>query len=510
MKLEINELELQNTWNLVKLPPNRTHLKERWVYKIKTDLNNNIIKYKSRWVVKGFDQILGLNYLKTFSTTCKPESYKLIFILAMSNKWKLLQYDVKNAFVHANIDANIYVKQPISLKRYYNKNSNKYKLIKNVPNFESNNRNKPELLKLYCKLNKALYELKQSPRLWYKHLLEALTKLSFEVLPYDEAIFIHNKLKIIIICHVNDFIFTRSNNNEISNIIKKLTRTIKIKYISEVHQFLRIKIKLDYKEKSIHINQNKYLNSLLKRFNKKDLNPITTPVEARVRLDKATNTTNKNNLQLYQQQVSSLIYLATKTKPDIAYAINKCAKYMSNPNLTHFKALNRIWKYLNKYPNIGTYYLCNKTFLELLRYTNANWERDINSRKSTNSFLFLINNYIISWLSILQKTVALSSCEAKYIAFKEAIKEILYLHNLVSYFNNFLNNNKTLIPKLLTDRESALKLANNPEFQKRSKHIDITYHFIRNEIANNKLSLLYVNTTVQLADGFTKALDNNK
>ena len=235
MKLEINELELQNTWNLVKLPPNRTHLKERWVYKIKTDLNNNIIKYKSRWVVKGFDQILGLNYLKTFSTTCKPESYKLIFILAMSNKWKLLQYDVKNAFVHANIDANIYVKQPISLKRYYNKNSNKYKLIKNVPNFESNNRNKPELLKLYCKLNKALYELKQSPRLWYKHLLEALTKLSFEVLPYDEAIFIHNKLKIIIICHVNDLIFTGPNNNEISNIVKELTKTIKIEYISEIY-----------------------------------------------------------------------------------------------------------------------------------------------------------------------------------------------------------------------------------------------------------------------------------
>ena len=135
---------------------------------------------------------------------------------------------------------------------------------------------------------------------------------------------------------------------------------------------------------------------------------------------------------------------------------------MSNPNLTHFKALNRIWKYPNKYPNIGTYYLCNKTFLELLRYTNANWERDINSRKSTNSFLFLINNYIISWLSILQKTVALSSCEAKYIAFKEAIKEILYLHNLVSYFNNFLNNNKTLLPKLLIGSESAVKLANNP------------------------------------------------
>ena len=103
-----------------------------------------------------------------------------------------------------------------------------------------------------------------------------------------------------------------------------------------------MEIKLDYKEQSVHINQNKYLNSLLKRFNKKDLNLVTTLVEARVRLDKATNIANKNDLQLYQQQVSSLIYLATKTRLDITYAINRHARYMSNPDLTHFKALNRI------------------------------------------------------------------------------------------------------------------------------------------------------------------------
>ena len=111
---------------------------------------------------------------------------------------------------------------------------------------------------------------------------------------------------------------------------------------------------------------------------------------------------------------------------------------------------------------------------------------------------------------MLQKTVALSSCEAEYMAFKEAIKEALYLYNLINYFNKFLNNRETPIPKLLTDSESALKLANNPEFHKRSKHINMTYYFIRNSINENKLNLLYVNTTVQLVDGFTKALDNNK
>ena len=139
---------------------------------------------------------------------------------------------------------------------------------------------------------------------------------------------------------------------------------------------------------------------------------------------------------------------------------------MSNPDLSHFRALDRIWKYLNKYPKLGTYYICNKTFLELLGYTDADWGGDISSRKSTSGFLFLVNNCIISWLSMLQKTIALSSCEAEYMAFKEAIKEVLYLYNLINYFNKFLNNKETPIPKLLTNSKLALKLANNLEFIK--------------------------------------------
>jgi len=110
----------------------------------------------------------------------------------------------------------------------------------------------------------------------------------------------------------------------------------------------------------------------------------------------------------------------------------------------------------------------------------------------------------------LQKTVALSSCEVEYMAFKEAIKEAIYLNNLITYFNKLYNNNNIRIPTLLTDSESALKLANNPEFHKRSKHIDITYHFIREAILDKKVDLIYVNTKKQLADGFTKALDNIK
>ena len=97
------------------------------------------------------------------------------------------------------------------------------------------------------------------------------------------------------------------------------------------------------------------------------------------------------------------------------------------------------------------------------------------------------------------------------MAFKEAIKELIYLNNLTSYFSKFLNiliSNK--VPLLLTNSKLALKLANNPEFHKRSKHIDIMYYFIREAILDKKADLVYINTKNQLADGFTKGLDNNK
>ena len=155
MEIEIKELERQDTWDITDLPQNRTALKGKWVYKIKTDLDGYIIKYKARWVVKGFNQVLGLDYLDTFSTTCRPESYRIIFIIAMQNSWDLDQYDVKNAFVHVSIDKEIYVELPTGLEGNYNNNNN-YKGEPLNKRYKTNIDNTRKV----CKLNKALYSLK--------------------------------------------------------------------------------------------------------------------------------------------------------------------------------------------------------------------------------------------------------------------------------------------------------------------------------------------------------------
>ena len=109
MGVEIDQLNKQKTWIIVDLPPNRTALKTRWVYKIKTNKNNKIIKYKARWVVKGFSQIYGIDYEETFANTCRPEVYKMLLYLAAYHNWEVVQWDFKNAFPHADVDKELYI-----------------------------------------------------------------------------------------------------------------------------------------------------------------------------------------------------------------------------------------------------------------------------------------------------------------------------------------------------------------------------------------------------------------
>ena len=161
---------------------------------------------------------------------------------------------------------------------------------------------------------------------------------------------------------------------------------------------------------------------------------------------------------------------------------------MSNPSQEYIKIIKIIWQYLLYTINIEIKYNCLGNDLYIKDYYNSNWVGDINNRKSTSGYIFSLSldlaiNNLISWNSQLQKSVALSLCEAEYMALKEAVKEALYLSNIFNYINNNLNLGYiNSIPKIMVDNESVIKLGENPEFYKRSKHIDIVYYFIRENI----------------------------
>lgn len=482
MKSELQELETQNTWNIIDLPKDRKALGGRWVYKIKTNQNNEIVKYKARWVVQGFHQIEGIDYLETFSTVCRPETYRIIFGIAITNNWVLSQYDVKNAFVHAIIDTDIYVKLPTGFYQEYGEK--------------------------VCKLKKALYGLKQSPRLWYKHLSKTLDKYNFTVFPYDEGAWVQKSEQIILLCHVDDFIVTGPNQRRIEYIMNKVSDDIKLQALGEINTFLGMDIKIDRKNRTLLMHQQKYINNILTKYNKDKLPPRKSPSRM-IKLYKNEGKARYEDITQYQRYIGSLLYLALKTRPDIAYPVQYCAKYASNPSKEHFQAVDDIFGYLNMFPNQGMLYKCNNNIQNFVfkGYCDSDWANCLDTRRSTTGYITWLAGNIISWCVQLQKTVALSSTEAEYMAEAEVAKEVKYLQASFKSIATALRLNIPIsIPAIMVDNNGAIKLANNPEFHKRTKHIDIRYHFIRELVESEQIRIIYVNTKENLADPLTKSI----
>ena len=490
MELELNNLIKNNTWTLVSRPKSQPVLKGRWVLNKKYKANGTLDKYKARWVVKGFLQKYGINYKETFANNTKPSTYRLLLAIAAYLDWEIYQWDIKQAFPNAPIDTVIYVEQPVGFIKEENKD-------------------------LVCLLNKALYGLKQSARQWQQYLTNILVKYGFKSLISDTAVFINKDKPIILAIHVDDILVFAKNTSYIDELYNQLVDAkLEVSNLGEARDFLGIEIIRNRQNKALTITQRGFINKILNKYNKTSLKPTSNPLKLGVKLEKYLEKASLEDINKYQQEIGSLIYITTFTRPDLAFPINYLARFMSNPSIDHFKALNIIWAYLLNTKDYGLEYKFQSTPLNLIGYSDADWGGDPISRKSTSGLVYLIGNeenYIaINWLSKLQKTVALSSCEAEYMALKEAIKENLFINNLInelpSYIGNLFNNKKDIY----TDSQSAIELAKNPIYHAKTKHVDIRYHFIREKVENGDIILKYHPTYSLLADGLTKPISNPK
>jgi hypothetical protein len=291
MDLEVESLLKQQTWQLTKLPNNRKALKGRWVYKLKTNKLGEIVKYKARFVVKGFSQVYGLDYLETFANTTRPEVIKLLIYYAYLNNLVIRQWDFKNAFLHADIDEEIYIEQPIGYlnnKNIINNNYNNYNKI--VEQARSSN--------LVYKLNKALYSLKQSPRLWYNYLSNKLKQLDFIPIILEQGVFINNNLRTIIIVYVDDILVLSPTLEIIEDIKTKLKNlNLDLEDLGEASYFLGIEININ--KYNLSLSQEKYCKNILERYNKQDLIPVLSPTEPGIKLEKSTSLASNLDINKY-------------------------------------------------------------------------------------------------------------------------------------------------------------------------------------------------------------------
>jgi hypothetical protein len=298
------------------------------------------------------------------------------------------------------------------------------------------------------------------------------------------------------------------DNKYIKELYGLLSQKLIVNDLGEAKVFLGIEITRNRSNRSIFLGQKAYTEKILQRFNKPILpkEKVSIPIPLGIKLEPNNDQSDPKDIQKFQQEVGSLMYFTTKTRPDLAYPIGLVARYMSNPGLQHQKLLEKIWKYLGSTPYYGLNYQSDA--LEVQGYCDADWGGDIPTRRSTTGFTYLFRGAAISWNSKLQNTVALSSCEAEYMALKEAIKEQLFIGAIIA--NNPHLKSISSYNTTYTDSLSAIELAKNPQYHHRTKHIDIQYHFIREKYQQGISKLLYVPTKNQIADGLTKPIDLSK
>ena len=197
----------------------------------------------------------------------------------------------------------------------------------------------------------------------------------------------------------------------------------------------------------------------------------------------------------------------TSTRPDIAYVVTLLSQYMSSPHTVHLAIAKSVLRYLKGTTNYSLNYVKSKNDLELTGYSDSDWGSSPD-RRSISGYCFKLNteSALISWRSCKQRVVALSTCEAEYLSLTESCKDALFLRQILSD----LTNNELTPVTLHTDNQGSLALAKNPVHHKRTKHISIRYHFIRHQVTYGVIKLLYIPTSDNIADLFTKPLPKPK
>ena len=418
----------------------------------------------------------NVDYQETFAPTANFTSVRTVMQLAAQNDLILHQMDVKTAYLNAPIDCEIYMEQPEGFA---------------IPS------NSEDVL--VCKLNKSLYGLKQSGRNWNGMLHSYLCENSFVQSDVDNCVYVKHMddKMIVIVIWVDDLIIGASNDLLLRETKKMLKNRFKMKDLGILSHFLGI----DFEQGDgyVNVSQKEYLSKVLDRFGMSDCKPRYTPSEPKVDCSGGESV----NPKTYREAVGCLIYAMICTRPDICWIITKLSQYLSKPLKEHWVSVKHVLRYLKCTLDYELCYRKCADGLTLIGYSDADWASSTDDRRSTTGYCFSLTKTgpLISWKSRKQRTVALSSCEAEYMALSATIQEGLFLIQLLKDISCGYQFEP---PVIFGDNQGAIALSKNPVSRQRSKHIDIRYHFIRTEINSGKVVVEYCPTADMIADVMTK------
>lgn len=487
---EYEALMRNETWIIVDRPKEKKIIESKWILRTKLKANGEVDRRKARLVAKGFTQRPGTDFTETFAPVARIGSIRMIMALAAEFNLEVHQLDFVSAYLNGDIEEEIYLEVPSELSQIL-KNEDYKKFVGEKA----------------CLLKKALYGLKQSGRQWYKKLDEKLKNLNLKPLNSDPCVYLHreNNEILIVIIYVDDLIVVSNSSSKMKNLKTNLSKSFDMKDLGLINFCLGIEFQQNLEEGEICMSQEKYTKEVLTRFNMENCKSVSTPLDPGTKLSKSMCPVNEKEEQEanklpYQNLIGSLMYLAVSTRPDIAHAVSVLSQFNSNFGEQHWAAAKRVLRYLKGTEKFALVF--RKSGKVLTGYADADWGSSVDDRRSYTGYAFFLGNAAVSWKSRKQRTVALSTTEAEYMALADASKEATYLRR----FLHEVLGKRQPTTTIYNDNQGAGMLCKNPIFHNRTKHVDIRHHFVRERIEEGDVDVKYMSTEEMPADVLTKAL----
>lgn len=334
-----------------------------------------IRRFKARLCARGFKQKEGLDYTETFSPVVQYDFLRVLLAMVAERDLELIQFDVKTAFLYGELTEELFMEVPEGLT---------------VDNAEMQ----------VCKLNKSLYGLKQASRCWNQKFSSFLRKFNLEESTADQCIF-HGHVEgitVYLALYVDDGLIAAESRGALDTIVHSLCEVFEIT-LGDTSVFVGLQFKRNRQDCTIFLHQEAYINQLLDKFSMTDAKIANISADPHALLRPA----EKDDLLCvkvpFREAIGSLMFLATVSRPDIAFAVNAVSRYLNCYNNSHWQAIKRIFRYLQGTVDLGIMYRSGGSKLQLERYSDADYASDLATRRSTTGYAFILADGLISWAS---------------------------------------------------------------------------------------------------------------
>ena len=474
MQEEVTTLKQREVFTEVEKPQGAKVLGTKWVFKTKTDSNGETQRHRARFVVQGFRQTQGIDYDEVFSPVVNFVVIRLfILLLVVRRQWVDAHLDIKCAYLYGELQQTTFVAPPEGFQ----------------------NSTSPNTVWL---LKRALYGLHQSGRQWYARLVEELLKIGFIRIPGFSCAFQLNNIAVLLF-YVDDLVLFAINNSFLQSVIRKVSQVFDITNLGRIQKLLGVVF--DRRQGKIQLNQTGYISNLAKEFEIEPNKLVKVPLNVGTILQKPAEAEEHSSNFPYRSLVGSLLFLATRTRPDLLFPVILLSQFNTCFTRVHEKCLLQVLQYAC---NTQTHSLnlsdCSSDCM--FAFTDASWANDRDERKSFGGFLIFLGGVPLSWGCKKQSVVALSSMEAEFMAIVNCLRELHWLAGIFSNFSPVANHQK--LPVVFSDSLAAIHFSRNDLETSRTKHIDIKYFFVKDWLARGYFELKSVSGKLNLADIFTK------